>query len=352
MQDFQKIMLDLKSKVYHPIYFLMGEEPYFIDRVSNYIEQNVLDENEKEFNQSVLYGGDVDVLRIISEAKRFPMMSNHSVVIVKEAQNIKGLVGKDDSDEDDTTESKDKKKSPLLTYLENPQKSTLLVFCYKYKTIDKRTSLAKLLQKRAVTLVSDKLYENKIPDWVVGYLKTHQYTITPRASVLLTENLGNNLSKIANELDKIMLNLPPKSEITETHIQTYVGISKDFNVFELQTALGKRDVLKANRIINYFAANPKDNPLVLVLPNLFGYFNKILIYHCLSDKSAKNVAAELRVHPFFVGDYERAAKIYNLSKIVAIISDLREYDLKSKGFDNSSASDGELMKELIYKILH
>ncbi|MBL7891173.1 MAG: DNA polymerase III subunit delta [Bacteroidia bacterium] len=343
--EFQQIMTDLKKKVYHPVYFLMGEEPYFIDAISDHIERNILDEGEKEFNQSVLYGRDVDVLSVISAAKRFPMMSDLQVVIVKEAQNIRDLVGRDKGE--DT-----KHKHPFLTYIENPQKSTLLVICYKYKKLDMRTSLGKNIAKHAVVFESKKLYDNKVPDWIGNYLKGKNYSISPPACIMLAEYLGTDLSRIVNELDKLMISLPEKSEITVDHIQTNIGISKDYNSFELQNALGRKDVLKANRIVNYFAANDKDHPLVVSISTLYGYFSKLLTYHFLPDKSKPIAAAALGVHPFFLIDYEKAAKLYPPLKLKAIISDLREYDLKSKGVNNVSVGGGELLKELVFKILH
>ena len=352
--DYNQIISSFKNKVYQPVYFLMGEEAFFIDAISDYIENNVLDENEKEFNQTILYGRDTDVLTIISAAKRFPMMANHQVVIVKEAQNIRDLAGRDKGEDAEDTEEKTdaKAKSPLQTYIENPQRSTILVICYKYKTIDKRKAIAKSLAKNAVLFDSKKLYDNQVPDWISTYLKGKSNKIDPRAAALLTEYLGNDLSKIANELDKLIINIPDKSEITIDHIQNNIGISKDFNVFELQNAFGKRDVFKANRIINYFAANPKDHPLVMTLSALYGYFSKILMYHSLADKSRNNAAAALGVHPFFVGDYENAARSFPPTKVKAIISYLREYDMKSKGYDNGSASHGDLMKEMVFKIMH
>ena len=350
--EFNDIMNDLKKKVYKPVYFLMGEEPYFIDRISNYIEQHVLDDAEKEFNQTILYGQDVDVVQVISEAKRFPMMGDHTVVIVKEAQHIRNLAKDDGSSGSAQAEGGSKTRSPLQAYIENPQPTTILVFCYKYKTLDKRTSLAKNMAKHAVLFESKKIYENRIPDWIGVYLKAKKYTISPRAAGMLTEYLGNDLGKISNELDKLMINLPAGTEISPEDIQKYIGISKDYNVFELQNALGKKDVLRANRIASYFASNKRDNPLVLTVPTLFGYFNKILTVHFLKDKSKESVAKELRVNPFFAMDYVSAAKNYPAGKVVQIISDLRETDLKSKGVDNASADEGELLKELVFKILH
>ena len=348
--EFNDIMSELKKKVYRPVYFLMGEEPYFIDMISDYIEQNVLDESEKEFNQTVLYGRDISASDVVGAAKRFPMMSDHQVIIIKEAQNIKDLVAKEK--EGAKEKDKEKAKLPLEAYIENPQKSTILVICYKYKTIDKRTSAAKIIDKNAVLFDSKKIYDNKVPDWINNYLKGKEYTVGPQASALLTEYLGTNLSKVSNELDKLMINLPPKSEITVEHIQTNIGISKDYNVFELQTAIGKKEVLKANRIINFFASNEKEHPMVMTVSSLYGFFCKLLTYQFLSDKSKPSIASALGVHPFFVGDYERAAKNFPLNKLKSIFSYLREYDLKSKGVDRGSATEGELLKEMVFKILH
>ena len=344
--DCNQIITGLKNKVYHPVYFLTGDEPYFIDTVSDFIENNILDESEKEFNQTVLYGKDIDVLTLIGAAKRFPMMASHQVVIVKEAQNINGLVAKEDEGD------KQKSKHPFQTYLENPQKSTILVLCYKYKKVDKRTAVGKMLEKHTVFFESKKLYDNQIPDWIDSYLKNKNYKIDPRASILLAEYLGTELSRIVNELDKLMINLPQGSEITADDIQKNIGISKDYNVFELQGALAKKDVLKANRIINYFAANSKEHPLVVTVGSLYNYFSKVLIYHSLADKSKNNAAAAMGVNPFFVADYERTARNYGAGKLKSVFSLLREYDLKSKGYGSASAGEGDLMKEMVFKILH
>ncbi len=330
---FEQIISDLKNKVYHPVYVLMGEEPFFIDQISDYIEENVLDESEKSFNLTISYGKDTDVHTLIGYAKRFPMMANHQVIIIKEAQNL------DKIDE-------------FLSYVENPLKSTILVICYKYKTLDKRKVFTKSVAKHGILFESDKLYDNQLPEWIVNFLKQKKYSISPKAAVLLSEYLGADLSRIANELGKLMLNIPANTEITPDHIEQNIGISKDFNVFELQKAIGVKNIFKANQIINYFAANPRDNPLVVTLANFFQFFSKILIYHSLSDKSRNNVASALSINPFFVNDYQLAAKNYNAGKLIAIVGYLREYDLKSKGIDNISASEGELLKELLYKILH
>lgn len=330
---FEQILQDLRNQIYHPVYLLAGEEPFFIDEISNEIERNVLSDSEKEFNQTVLYGRDVDVSTIVSYAKRFPMMANYQVLIIKEAQNVKNL-------------------DELVTYAESPLESTILVLCHKYKKYDKRKSLVKTVQKKGVFFESVKLYDNQLPDWIVDKLKKANYSITPKAAVMMAEFLGNDLSKISNEISKLMINLPEGTEITDVHIEDNIGISKDYNVFELQKSLGNKDIFKANRIINYFAANQKENPLVKVVAILYGYFVKVMMYHQIKDKSRNNVASVLSVNPFFVNDYQNAAKKYNIQKLQKIISILREYDLKSKGLGNSSTSDGELMKEMIFKVLH
>lgn len=366
--DFEKIISDLKNKVYHPVYFLMGEEPYFIDAVQNYIEKNVLDDSEKEFNQVILYGGETSLLQVISEAKSYPMMSNYRVVIVREAQNLKGLTPKDtpalkgEKDKSprplgllkvaSVTRQGGETLHPLEAYLNNPQKSTILVFCHKYKTIDMRTAFAKTLGKKAVVMKSEKMYDNKVSGWVEGFIRERKYSMEPNARQLLTEYLGNDLSKIAMEVDKLMINLPAGTLITSDHIQKYIGISKEYNNFELQAAIGKRDALKANRIINYFGSNPKDNPLVMTIALLGGYFSKILAYHYLPDKSQNNVAAALKVNPFFVKDYSVAASNFSPGKAMDVISLLREYDMRSKGFDGNSTEEGELLREIVFKIIH
>lgn len=331
--DFENILSDLGNKIYYPVYFLFGEEPYFIDYISDFIEEHVLSEQEKEFNQTIVYGRDADAATVISYAKRYPMMSNYQVLILKEAQ-----------DQDDL--------EAFLPYMQNPVSSTILVICYKYGKIDKRKSLYKAMEKSGVILESALLYDNKIPDWIGNYVNARGFSISPKAAVLLAEFVGNELSKIVNELTKLFINLPPGSEITENLIERDIGISKDFNVFELQKALGRKDIYMANMIIQYFAANPKENPLVKVIPNLYSYFTKVLTYDYLTDKSRNNAAAALSVNPFFVQDYQTAAKNYPVHRLFDVISYLREYDLKAKGLDNASATDGELMKELIFKILH
>jgi DNA polymerase-3 subunit delta len=336
-----EIIKDLKKRKLKPVYLLHGEEPYFIDEVGNYIEHQLLSDAEKGFNQTVLYGKDTDVMTVLNAAKRYPMMADYQVVLIKEAQDMKW-----------GSESEDKKTiNPFISYLENPLPSTILVFCYKYGKFDKRKKAYKAIEKSGLIFESSPMYDNKIPAWVESYLTEKGYKVNAQASLMLAEYLGNDLSKIVNELDKLMLNIQAGQEITLKHIQDNIGISKEYNVFELQTALGKKDVLKVNRIINYFEANPKANPIVLVLGNLNNYFTKVLAYHYVKDKSPQNLARELGVSPYFVKDYEQAARSYNYPKTIQIISYLRECDLKSKGVD-SNTDHGGLMKELMFKILH
>ena len=335
------IIKDLKNRKYKPLYLLHGEEPYFIDQVGNYVEHKLLPDAEKGFNQTVLYGKDTDVMTVLSAAKRYPMMAEHQVVLVKEAQEMKW--GRDDDDK--------KSINPLLNYLENPLPSTILVFCYKYGKFDKRKKTYKAIDKNGLVFESAALYDNKIPAWIEGYITEKSHKINQQASIMLSEYLGNDLSKIANELDKLLLNIDPGQEITLQQIHDNIGISKEYNVFELQTALSRKDPFKVNQIINYFDANPKSNPIVLVLGNLNNFFSKVLVYHYVKDKSPQNLARELGVNPYFLKDYEQAARNYNYGKTMQVISFLREYDLKSKGVESNS-NNGGLMKELMFKILH
>lgn len=332
--DFVQILQNLKKGIYHPIYLLQGEETYFIDQLSNYIEKNVLSDAEKGFNQSVFYGKDSDAQNIAESALRFPMMASKQVIIVKEAQSLNKI-------------------DMLTSYAEKPLGSTILVLNYKYKNLDSRTKLVKAIKKNGVVFTSKKLYENKVPAWIDNYLKSHKYTITPQAALLLTSYLGTDLSKISNELNKLIIAVKDSNKITPEHIEKNIGLSKDFNVLELQSALGEKNILKANKIIQYFGANPTLNPVQKTIAGLYFYFSKLFSYHFLKDKSERNVAAELRVHPFFVREYITAAKKYSPTKLYEIMGILREYDMKSKGFNVSTMIEtGDLQKEMIYKILH
>jgi DNA polymerase-3 subunit delta len=336
-----ELLKDLKNRKYKPIYLLHGEEPYYIDLVSDFVEHKLLSDAEKGFNQTVFYGKDTDIMSVLNASKRYPMMADYQVVLVKEAQDMKW--GSDDADK--------KGINPLLSYLENPLPSTILVFCYKYGKFDKRKKTYKAIEKSGLIFESAPLYDSKVPGWIEDFIAGKGYKINQQASLMLAEYLGNDLSKIANELDKLILNISAGQEINLKLIQDNIGISKEYNVFELQSALGKKDAFKANQIINYFEANPKANPIVLVLGNLNNFFSKVLVYHYVKDKSPQNLARELGVSPYFIKDYEQAARSYNYGKTMQIISYLREYDVKSKGVD-STTDHGGLMKELVFKILH
>ena len=331
----QDIIKDIKARKLKPIYLLHGEESYYIDLLSDYLEQNVLSDAEKGFNQTVFYGKDTEVMTVLSAAKRYPMMSDYQLVLVKEAQELK----------------LDKAAEQFQAYCEQPLQSTILVLCHKYGKFDKRKKVYKIIEKNGLVFESASIYDNKVPAWIEDFVRSKGYRINPKASALMAEYLGNDLSKVANELEKLMLNVPASQEIGTKEIQDNIGISKEYNVFELQNALARRDVFKANQIINYFEANPKANPMVLVMGNLAAYFTKILKYHYVTDKS--QLAKELGVNPFFVKDYDLAARNYNLAKTFEVISLLRAYDLKSKGVDSTGNTEhGELMKELIFKIIH
>ena len=354
MKEVEKIILDLKRRIYKPVYFLSGEEPYYIDQVSDCIENIVLEEDEKEFNQFIVYGKDSSLANVLSLAKQYPMMGEHVVVIVKEAQHFRELnkTVKDEEPEENVQTAEPAAIQQFINYLENPQSTTILVFCFKYKKIDKRSAVAKALQKHSVFIETKALYDNQLPDWISNYLKTKNYSIGPKTAFLIAESLGSDLSKISNELDKLLINLKEGSEITPEMVQQQIGISKDFNVFELQKALSTKDILKANRIIQYFGKNEKDNPAPMVLAQLFSYFSKTLKYHFLPDKSKFTAAQALGVNPFFIEDYAKAASAYPVVKLKYIMGYLKEYDLKSKGVDNPSTAYNELLKELVYKILH
>ena len=334
MSDVTKIVSDIKNGEIKPIYFLMGEEPYYIDKISEYIEKNVLSEEEKGFNQMVLYGRDVTIDDIVDNAKRFPMMAERQVVIVKEAQELFRTI------------------ENLIAYVKQPQPTTVLVLCYKYKKIDKRKALYKEIKKKGVVYESKKLYENHVVDWIRKVLAGKKYKIDTKATLMLVEFLGTDLSKISNELNKLMLVLPKETTITPDAIEENIGISKDFNNFELRKAIGDRDVLKSNRIINHFAQNQKANPLVMTISLLNSFFTQLLIYHSLKDKSKNSVSKSLGVHPFFVSDYTNAARNYPMRKVSQVIGLLREADVKSKGVGANALPVGDILKELIFKIIH
>ncbi len=334
MEDAIQIVTSIKNGQVKPIYFLMGEEPFYIDKIANYIEDNLMLEEEKGFNQMVMYGRDTTVEDIVSNAKRYPMMAERQVIIVKEAQDLSRTIEK------------------LESYVDNPQPTTTLVICYKYKKIDKRKKLYKSVSKNGVIFDSKRLYENQVSDWINSSLKSGGYAISPKASQMLVEFLGTDLSKIDNELQKLQLVAPKGTNITPELIEENIGISKDFNNFELNKAIGARDTVKAHRIINYFSQNTKDHPMVVTVSLLFTYFSKTLQYHGIEDKSKANVAKVLKVNPFFVKDYVAAARNYPMRKVSQIITYLRETDVKGKGVGAYNVPSGDLLKELVVKIMN
>ncbi len=338
-----RILRDLELKKYHPIYFLMGEEPYFIDQITEYIENHVLDESSKAFGQTIVYGRDVTMEQIISLAKGFPMMGDKQVVIVKEAQDLKEWKSRKSEDDDQDMRL-------LENYLNNPTPSTILVFNFKHKTLDKRKKIYKLISKQAVLFESERIKENKLPAWITQFVQDKELVIQNPAALLLTEYLGTDLGKVVNAINKIAVLLPKQSEITTQHIADNIGINKDYNVWELQKALGKKDVLKANRIIHYFDSNPKANPTPKVNSSLYGYFGKLLAYSSLADKSSASKA--LGIAPYFLDEYRDTCSLYPLQKLERIIGYLHDADKKSKGIDNPSIESGDIMRELVFKILH
>ena len=334
MDEVIKIVNDIKAGNIKPIYFLMGEEPYYIDKLSDYIEANILSEEEKGFNQTVLYGRDVTIEDIVSTAKRYPMMAERQVVIVKEAQDLSRTIDK------------------IESYAENPMSTTVLVMCYKYKTLDKRKKSTKAIAKNGLVYESKKLYENQVGDWIKRVLSGKKYNIEPKAAAMLVEFLGTDLSKINNELEKLQIILPKGSTITPAAIEENIGFSKDYNVFELRKAIGERNQLKAYKIAENFANNPKENPMVVTTGLVFGFFVQLLKYHGLKDKNPKNVAAVLGVNPFFLKEYDVAIKNYPMRKVSAIVAALRDIDVKSKGVGANALSNSDLLKEMLYKIFN
>ena len=331
---YEQILADIKKRCFYPIYFLMGEESFFIDTICDELENSILDESERSFNQIVLYGSDVSAKDIMSQARAFPMMGEHLVIIVKEAQNVKDIESISDS-------------------LEKLPATTILIICYKYKKIDKRKTLAKLIDRKGVLFESKKLYDNNIPDWIVKYLASRKYNITPKAAQMMADFLGNDLHKVRNELEKLIIAVPKSKRIDDIDVEYNIGISKDYNIFELQKAIGSKDFFKVNQIINYFGDNPNDNPIFMTIVVLYGYFTKLLKLHFSKDKDKNTLATMLGVNPFFVYDYLLAARNYSWFDCMRCIEVLREFDLKSKGYNSSSdVTQKELYKEMICKIFN
>ena len=332
---YEEIARELKNRIYKPVYYLMGEESYYIDRISEYIAQTVLNENEKEFNQTIVYGADTDIATVINAAKRYPMMSKYQVVIVKEAQNIKNI-------------------EELAYYLQKPLDSTILVLCHKHGTLDRRKKLAAEIEKVGVLFESKKIKDAQLPGFISSYLKRRSVEIEPKASEMMAEFVGADLSRMAGELEKLIITLPREQKrITPEQIERNIGISKDYNNFELRNALVAKDVFKANQIIKYFEENPKTNPLQMTLSVLFNFFSNLMLAYYAPDKSEQGIANQLGLKsPWQSKDYMAAMRKYSGVKVMQIIGEIRYCDAKSKGVKNSSMSDGDILRELVFKILH
>ena len=332
---YEEIVRNLKNRVYSPVYFLMGEEDYYIDRISDYIMDTVLSEVEKEFNLTVLYGADTDMAGVINAAKRYPMMSEHQVIVVKEAQGLKGM-------------------EDLVYYLQKPLLSTILVFCYKHGTLDRRKKITAEIEKAGVLFESKKLKDTQLPGFISSFLKRKKVEIEPKASEMIAEFVGTDLNRLAGELEKLIITLPPgATRITPEQIERNIGISKDYNNFELRSALIEKDVLKANRMVKYFNDNPKNNPLQLTLAVLFNFFSNLMLAYYAPEKTEQGIAAQLGLRSLWQSrEYMAAMRRYKGIKVMQIIEAIRTCDAKSKGIDNSSMSDGDLLKELVYVILH
>jgi DNA polymerase-3 subunit delta len=331
----EELLVSFRKRDFKPIYFLMGEEPYFIDLLSDFLEKEVLTEDEKEFNQTIVYGKETNIDNIINLAKRYPMMSQYQLIVVKEAQHIKSYEN-------------------LSFYLQNPQQSTILVFCYKYGTLDKRKKVVSNIAKVGVVFESKKLYENQIPSWIVAESKKIGLSVEIKAANMMAEFLGTDLERIKGEIKKLLIIAQQNqtNTITPDIVERNIGISKDYNVFELQKSLGKKDILMANQIVDYFKKNKKNNPIVVILPVLFNFFANVMIYHSLTDKSQYNVASVLKINPYFANDYAIAAQNYPKEKVLKIIHYIREADAQHKGIGNVSTDEGEILRLLVFKILH
>lgn len=338
-KGFDAILTDLKAGTYAPVYWLQGEEPYFIDAISEYIEEHAMDSGLRGFNQTILYGKECKVIDALNHARQFPMMADRRVVIVKEAQEIQDI-------------GREEGEKALTAYLEKPNPSTILVFCYKYKMLDGRKKLSALVDKAGVLLAEKKIYDNKVPDWIRNFAVAQELKLSEKAVQMMAEHIGNNLERIANELKKIKINVPPGAVVDENHIQRFVGISKDFNEFELQKAIGLRDHKKAHQIVQYFGANTKSHPIIPLIVILFTYFVKLLLLHKNHKAADDELARKIGVSAFFLKEYRLAARNYNISQVIRNIQILKGADLQVKGISSTSLSEENLLKELVYKLMH
>lgn len=332
---YEQIIKDIKARKFAPVYLLMGDEPYYIDEITNLLAEAVVPEDMRDFNQTVLYGLETNVNDVVISARRFPMMSDHQLIIIKEAQRLAKI--------DD-----------LEVYTKNPLASTILVINYKGGTVDKRKKFAATVEKNGAVFESKKIPDYKMPGFISSFVQGKGLTIDDKSAQMLSDYLGNDLSKLSNELDKLIIALPEgNTRITPEIIEQNIGISKDYNNFELLKAIITRDTFKANQIVDYFEKNPKNNPMIMTLAILFNFFSNLMICYWAPNKTDNGLAQELGLRsPFMAKDYVIALKSYNAFKCMNIISLLRTYDAKGKGVDNPSTPDGQLLKELLYKIMH
>jgi len=327
----EKIIADWKKGEFKPVYWLEGDEEYFIDKAINYAEHHILNESEASFNLSVFYGRDTSWTDVINACRRYPMFAERQVVLLKEAQQMRDV-------------------EKLEGYIENPLGSTVFIVAYKEKKVDGRSKLAKLLKQKAVLITTKKIYDSQLPEWTQELLRSKQLSISPKGLALLVDHIGNDLTRIENEIEKISINLGKRKTITEEDIEEFVGVSKDFNVFELQSALARKDLAKSIRIIQYFESNPKAAPIQLILPSLYGFFSKVFMVFGAGTQDEKAIAMAIGVNPFFVKDYLQAAKVYDYQGIERILLLLHQYNLKSIGINNAGTEDGSLLKEMVCKM--
>jgi DNA polymerase-3 subunit delta len=328
----EKIIADWKKGNFKPIYWLEGDEPFFIDQVVHYAEHKILSESEASFNLSIFYGKDADWSSVVNACMRYPMFAEKQVVILKEAQHMRDI-------------------EKLESYIDNPLASTIFVVSYKEKKVDGRSKLAKTLKSKGEMLSTKKMYDSQLPEWVNQMVASHKLTIAPKALHLLVDHIGNDLSRLQNEVEKLAVNLAGRKNITEDDIEKYIGVSKDFNVFELQDALGKRDLAKSIRIIHYFEANPKAAPIQMILPALYNYFSKVFMLYSLPNITEQSAAAALGVNPFFVKEYIATARRYDYEGIEKVLLLLHQYNLRSIGVHDAGTSDAGLLKELAVKMI-
>jgi len=328
----EKIIADWKKGNFRPIYWLEGEEPYYIDKVVEYAEKHILSESEASFNLTVFYGRDADWAAVVNACRRYPMFAERQVVLLKEAQHMKDI-------------------DKLEGYIDNPLGSTIFVVSYKDKKVDARTRFAKTLKQKGEVVTTKKLYDNQLPQWAGEMVERHGLTINQKALALLVDHIGNDLNRIENEIEKLAVNLGSRKSITEDDIEQYIGVSKEFNVFELQDALAKKNLPKAVRIIQYFESNPKAAPIQLVLPSLYSFFSKVYMVFGAGTNDEKGIAAALGVNPFFVKDYLAAAKNYGDRGVERTLLLLHQYNLRSIGIHDAGTEDGDLLKELVVKMM-